>query len=472
MSGTRPQAGTTDLKRWYRALVEDSPTGMVAAALDGRVLFANRMVYDLTGHPRRPADRCVWDYVAPHDGGKVRALFAAVRGGALERFETALLRADGTTFTVGVTMFPVRRGERTIGVGMRVHDLTTLWEAERRRLENLQSERLRALYVVATSAGRTPDQQIQATLELGNRLLGGTTALLSEIAGDEIVVRFSMPAGFQRERGFTRKLSETFLRHAIDRRDVLAIEDLYGPPWDADPARGDVPWTAYIGTPIERFGKLYGWLMFGLTSPGGRHFGDSDKDLVRLMGALCGSTLERLAHEERLGTLAFYDALTGLPNRVLFDDRVAQTLVAARRHNQKFALLYFDLDDFKDVNDVYGHAAGDELLRVVASRLKAIARESDTIARQGGDEFVLLQRFVRSPGDAMRLARRINEALRQPVRVGEAVVTVSTSIGVALYPTDGTTCAELLAHADAALYRAKQTGRDRAVLYKLAGSAH
>src|SRR5215469_7899124 len=133
--------------------------------------------------------------------------------------------------------------------------------------------------------------------------------------------------------------------------------------------------------------------------------------MVRLMAALCGSVLERMAHEERLGALAFYDALTGLPNRVLFDDRVAQTLAAARRHEQRFAIMYFDLDDFKDVNDMYGHAAGDELLRVVAHRLQAVARESDTFARHGGDEFVALQRFVRSPQDAMRMARRVNETL-------------------------------------------------------------
>jgi diguanylate cyclase (GGDEF)-like protein len=227
-----------------------------------------------------------------------------------------------------------------------------------------------------------------------------------------------------------------------------------------------------ICTPVNRFSTVFGSMGFASIKPGGRHFSEDDKDLMRLMSALCGSALERLAHEERLGALAFYDALTGLPNRVLFDDRVEQTLIAARRHHQRFSLMFFDLDDFKDVNDRHGHAAGDELLRVVAHRLLAVARESDTVARHGGDEFVALQRFVRSPQDAMRLARRINETLRQPIMVDALVLTISASIGVAIYPDHGTTARELLANADAALYRAKGAGRDRAVLFKeLVGAA-
>jgi diguanylate cyclase (GGDEF)-like protein len=266
--------------------------------------------------------------------------------------------------------------------------------------------------------------------------------------------------------GHRRKLSETYVRHVLAQREVLSIDNLGIEPWASDPARRTGVWTAFISSPIEVFGKPFGAVCFATEEPGGRRFREADTDLVRLIAALCGSALERLAHEERLGALAFYDALTGLPNRTLFDDRVTQTFVAARRHRQKFAVLYVDLDHFKEVNDTYGHSGGDELLRVVARRLLSVARESDTVARQGGDEFVVLQRFVRSAQDASRLARRVNDALRQPIAVGEAVVTISASVGVAIYPEDGTTTEELLVRADAALYKAKELGRDRTILFE------
>jgi diguanylate cyclase (GGDEF)-like protein len=165
------------------------------------------------------------------------------------------------------------------------------------------------------------------------------------------------------------------------------------------------------------------------------------------------------AANRQLRHLTTHDALTGLPNRVLLDDRLAQAMALADRDSRSFALMVCDLDRFKLINDSLGHRAGDELLQEVARRLSAVARTADTVARFGGDEFVLVGSSLADAEDAMQLAARAIEVLRAPVRVAGIDVHVSPSIGIALYPEDGASIEALLAHADAAMYAAKHQGR-------------
>ncbi|HXA35402.1 MAG TPA: EAL domain-containing protein [Steroidobacteraceae bacterium] len=162
---------------------------------------------------------------------------------------------------------------------------------------------------------------------------------------------------------------------------------------------------------------------------------------------------------QQLRHLATHDVLTGLPNRVLLDDRLQQAIAHANRDMRSFALLVCDLDRFKLINDSLGHRAGDELLQEVARRLSAVARTADTVARFGGDEFVLIGTSIGDGRDAEELASRVMEALREPVRIAAIDIHTSPSIGIAIYPDDGTTMQALLAHADAAMYSAKQQGR-------------
>jgi diguanylate cyclase (GGDEF)-like protein len=165
------------------------------------------------------------------------------------------------------------------------------------------------------------------------------------------------------------------------------------------------------------------------------------------------------AANRQLRHLATHDALTGLPNRVLLDDRLAQAMAHADRDQRSFALMVCDLDRFKLINDSLGHRAGDELLQEVARRLSAVARTADTVARVGGDEFVLVGSSLAGAEDAVQLAARAIEALRAPMRIAGIDVHASPSIGIALYPEDGASLEALLAHADAAMYAAKHQGR-------------
>jgi len=176
---------------------------------------------------------------------------------------------------------------------------------------------------------------------------------------------------------------------------------------------------------------------------------------------------ERRATEERIRYLAYYDTLTGLPNRALFSDRTAQAIAAARRHGTKLALLMLDLDRFKDVNDELGHRAGDQMLIGVSERLRQCLRATDTVARFGGDEFVILLPEVQGEEGVRATAAKILESLQSPLLVEGRCLTITASIGAAIYPGHGIDEDSLLKHADKAMYSVKEKGRNAYEIYSV-----
>src|SRR5262249_28694596 len=154
------------------------------------------------------------------------------------------------------------------------------------------------------------------------------------------------------------------------------------------------------------------------------------------------------------------DALTGLPNRALLADRFTQMIGQAQRHGRALGVLFIDLDDFKLVNDTLGHAAGDELLKETAARLQGAVRPGDTVARISGDEFAVVRTALARPEAAARGAQKITDRLSAPIELRGQEVFVTASIGIAAFPGDGEDAEALLGAADAAMYRAKQSGRN------------
>jgi diguanylate cyclase (GGDEF)-like protein len=171
------------------------------------------------------------------------------------------------------------------------------------------------------------------------------------------------------------------------------------------------------------------------------------------------------AHATRIEYMAKHDELTGLPNRTVLADRVEVLAAHARRADELVVLLFLDLDRFKHVNDTFGHGVGDALLKVIANRLQELVRESDTVARLGGDEFVILLTGIKEVGAVNAVVAKILAAIEQPVVVEQQTLFVSTSIGVAICPADGEDVATLLKNADAAMYRAKDEGRNGVRFY-------
>jgi diguanylate cyclase (GGDEF)-like protein/PAS domain S-box-containing protein len=161
--------------------------------------------------------------------------------------------------------------------------------------------------------------------------------------------------------------------------------------------------------------------------------------------------------EEELRFLAHHDPLTGLANRALFNDRLDVALRAAQRHDSNLALLFLDVNDFKGINDVHGHAAGDQVLRMIARRLQGCVRETDTVARMGGDEFTVLLTDIQSQGDVCEKVAQILAVMAEPPDADSFVLTMpSCSIGIACYPADGEDADTLLSHADDDMYRIKR----------------
>jgi diguanylate cyclase (GGDEF)-like protein/PAS domain S-box-containing protein len=193
--------------------------------------------------------------------------------------------------------------------------------------------------------------------------------------------------------------------------------------------------------------------------------GAEETRFLAAAASVLSAGLKRIESEGRLAFLAQFDALTGLPNRALLADRFAQMIVQARRRGAQLGALFIDLDEFKLVNDSLGHGAGDELLKEIARRLQATVRSGDTVARIVGDEFAIVLADLTRPEDAAVVAQKLIEALVGPVDVRGHEVFVTASIGIALFPTDGNDAEALLAAADAAMYRAKQAGRNSFQFY-------
>lgn len=171
------------------------------------------------------------------------------------------------------------------------------------------------------------------------------------------------------------------------------------------------------------------------------------------------------AQQERLEHIAHYDSLTNLPNRVLLADRLQQAMNQCQRHNRSLVVAYLDLDGFKAVNDLHGHNTGDDLLIVLAQRMKAALREGDTLARIGGDEFIAVLADLEHTQDCAPVLSRLLQAASAPVMLGKAALQVSASIGVTVYPQDAAEPEQLMRHADQAMYQAKQAGRNRYHLF-------
>ena len=188
---------------------------------------------------------------------------------------------------------------------------------------------------------------------------------------------------------------------------------------------------------------------------------DVKNDLAEVRDDLSKSQFK----EEESRHVALHDALTGLPNRVLFKERLDHGLIQAKRHGWKLAVLFMDIDNFKIMNDSYGHDLGDKVLLSVADRLQSATRSEDTVSRWGGDEFVCMLLEVKQEADVTRLAELLVKQISEAIKFEETVLSIRVSIGIAIYPADGETADILFKNADIAMYEAKGTER-RVVLFR------
>jgi diguanylate cyclase (GGDEF)-like protein/PAS domain S-box-containing protein len=255
---------------------------------------------------------------------------------------------------------------------------------------------------------------------------------------------------------------------AVHRREPVIVSDIASDPLWEHHRRGalDQGYRSCWSTPIlSHQGAVLG--TFALWSSAARKPTETEAHFAEVATRLAGIAIERKLAEERIRFMATHDALTGLPNRLVLRDRLSQAIQHAKRHDRWLTVVFIDIDNFKLVNDSLGHGAGDELLKEVAGRMVATLRPVDTVVRLGGDEFVIL--LLDRPKDIEAIAadvQKIRAAIALPLNIGGRELRVTSSFGMANFPAGGEDADELLANADAAMYRAKELGRDNCQFYR------
>lgn len=446
-------------QRQFRSLFEYNSDAIAALGPGGTVERVNVALESLTGYfGEQIVGRSWTDLLAPECRGEAESEFREASRGEAVQLDTFLLNRVGNRIDVQMTLVPLRAHGAAQGAYMIAKDVTMQRSAE--RAIAIQGERIRQLYLAAAARGDSVESQIDNTLALGCRLFGFDYAYVTRFLQNSVTILNAVGDGAGVQRGDEFPIEGSLSRHLIGERQTLFVGDLDEEPWRGDSARSSAPWRSYHATKLSVGGADFGALVFAARRPHSA-IPDLDRELIQLMALFVAAALERSRYAERIAQLAFYDSLTGLPNRVLFEDRIRQTIAAAKRYNRGFSVMYLDLDRFKEINDGFGHPTGDRVLRGVGERLTGVLRESDTVARFGGDEFVVLQPVVNGAADAQDLAKKIVAVMQAPLEVEGRAHPVRTSIGIALYPGDGQTPEELMERADRALYRAKDEGRNR-----------
>jgi len=420
-------------------MLELSPNGTIVRANDAAAREYGGSIDDLLGHPAS-------DFLTPSQRDDANRAFKSAARGTAVTIEALALRAHGPPVSVLVTFIPIVFRGAITGVHLVARDLTAVRRAEREVA--VQGGRLRELYLVAASADSTPELLIASTIDAGCRLLGMTAGSLFDAEADRSVSTVGNP--------IPRRLA----RLALATDGALALDDLRGVPYLGDAEFGELPPRVYIGTAVEVGGVRYGSLSFASDEPRAEPFTPSDRDLVQLMGVLVSSAIERGHSRARLKHLAYNDQLTALPNRAWFVERLRDELVLARAAKMRVAVMFLDLDRFKDINDSLGHALGDRMLRMIGDRLTTVVGSDGLVARMGGDEFIVL--LGNDPPTELieRLAERIIAAIDEPLVIDGYEQFLTTSVGIAIFPNDGDDADALIKHADVAMYRAKERGRN------------
>lgn len=358
---------------------------------------------------------------------------------------------------------------------------------------------------------------IQGIHQLLERLdWGGIPQILLIIGGNLLlaaaalpVLLFAIARPLQREivsaeeRGCELRANEAALTQLIDSvKAGIVVQDATGTIVEANPTACELLGTSHDylighqmveawqavhddGTPYTsehhpasitlQTGEPQADIVMGIPHPAGADYRwvlvstvpvwQPETDDIALVVTTFMDITDRKQAEDEIKFQAFHDALTRLPNRSLLEDRLQQALAHARRYEGQLALLYLDLDHFKDVNDEYGHMIGDRLLQQVAQRLTESLRAEDTVARMGGDEFVILMPRITGQTDACRLAAKILTLFAEPFEIDDYRLIIPPSIGISMFPEHGEDPLTLLRHADIALYCAKQGGRRRYMVY-------
>lgn len=422
--------------------------------VEGRFVFVSGACERIFGYaPEEMIGRPMIDLVYPEDRPRTLEAAAMVMAGQLQlHFQNRYVRKDGQIVHI---MWSARWSE-TDKVRIAVaRDITEL-----KRAESMQA----ALHSISEAAHSAEDllalfrrihEIIGALLPAANFFVALYDREHDELSFPYYIDAHDTPPPPQRLDSGTLsaeivRTGEALLVTPDNRAATLArTGDAVG--------TGSLDW---LGVPLSTPKGVIGALVVQSYS-GEVRYTERDKALLQFVSTQVASAIERKQTETRLQYIARHDQLTDLPNRELFHDRLDVALAKARRDCDRLALLYIDLDRFKQVNDTFGHAVGDLLLHDVAACIRGCVRESDTVGRVGGDEFVVLLNTIKLHAHASAIAEKIRAALDQPFEVAGLSLRISASIGIAFHPEHGDENRQLVRQADSAMYVAKRRGGNR-----------
>ncbi len=452
-----------DSSERYQSIISTSRDGFLMADGKGQVIEVNESYCRLTGYTRDELQgRNIADLEANEDHNDVGSHIRQVIEQGGDIFESAHWHKDGHKLPLEVSVsYSPREGGRFFSFLRDIHE----------RKHHEQLSRLRDNLSSLAHQGNV-EEVLRKALDVAEALTHSEIAFYHFVDPGEQAISL--------QTWSTRTLNEMCTtsggemhypvsqagvwvdcihqRKAVIYNDYPALTHRKGLP------EGHAPLQSFVSVPVFRGDQIVAIIGVGNKKTG------YDDDDVKLLTAVADMTYDFAQHSEtkqHVEYMAYYDVLTGLPNRELLFERLQQNIAQHARSGRLLALCYLDLDGFKPINDEYGHNIGDQLLIRLGKRLQSAMREGDTIARIGGDEFVILLTGLDSASEAESIVKRLIDETSEPFDLGGKRLYVSASVGITIYPTDDTNPDTLLRHADQAMYTAKELGKSRYKLYEV-----
>ena len=439
----RDETELRDSEARQRSLFENNPDGALALDPTGKIITANAAAFRIGNFPPEAIIGADFRMFLPeHEASRGIEAFQRAISGEVARLEIDSFRIDGSRVELSVVLIPQYGAGAIVGVYCMVQDITERRAAE--RAAEMQAHRMRNLYFIAAS-GDYPDVRMNASLELGCQAFGLDAGAVVEVTGASPRIEFLYQT--------TTSVSP---EQIIDM--ATSVASLAGAPLPVAFPNG-------VAARLDVGGAPFGALVFANATATDHAMSGTDADMLGLISTLIAGSIDRGQQRARLRAMAYYDALTGLPNRIFLAEKLRDAIEVAQSRMGRVAILFLDLDRFKDVNDTLGHARGDRLLQMAALRLQDMLGERATIARMGGDEFVVLLSDAQDHDTVRDVAEQVIALISEPFELDDYEQFISTSIGIAMYPEDGRDDQTLIKNADIAMYRAKDRGRNAYYFY-------